>query len=215
MKHDEGIIGFSVHQVDGSPATEAFISEINLWRSHLRALELIGQSADRYGGYSYGNISRRLPPYDAPPHARRFLITVTQSGGLDTLTAAQYAVVCETHAERNRLVVEGPGLPSSESLTHATVYAQSADLRWVMHAHSPELWTQSEALGILITRADVPYGSPAMSEEVRRLFNETDVMRKGMFSMGGHEDGIVAFGVTAEEAASVLLDSLARALEIV
>jgi hypothetical protein len=53
-----------------------------------------------------------------------------------------------------------------------------------------------------------------MSDEVRRLFRETDVRARRLFSMGGHEDGLVAFGTTAEEAGTVLLHHLARALQL-
>ena len=83
-----------------------------------------------------------------------------------------------------------------------------------MHVHSPHLWHHAEALGLPITRPDVPYGSPEMSDEVRRLFRETAVHRQRLFSMGGHEDGLVAFGKTAEEAGTVLLNYLARALQL-
>jgi hypothetical protein len=55
----------------------------------------------------------------------------------------------------------------------------------------------------------VEYGTPEMSREVERLFSETDVRRKGIFSMGGHEDGIVAFGQTMEGAGNTLLTALA------
>ena len=53
-----------------------------------------------------------------------------------------------------------------------------------------------------------------MSDEVRRLFRETDVRQRRLFSMGGHEDGLVSFGRTAEEAGTVLLNDLARAFQL-
>ena len=65
-----------------------------------------------------------------------------------------------------------------------------------------------------ITRPDVAYGTPEMSDEVRRLFRETDVRQRRLFSMGGHEDGLVSFGRTAEEAGTVLLTYLARAFQL-
>jgi hypothetical protein len=45
--------------------------------------------------------------------------------------------------------------------------------------------------------------------EVVRLFSETDVGEQGIFSMGGHEDGIVAFGSSTDEAGNRLLAALA------
>ncbi len=65
-----------------------------------------------------------------------------------------------------------------------------------------------------MTRPDVPYGSPEMSREVRRLFAETDVYARGVFAMGGHQDGLVAFGTTVAEAGGRLLSLNERALEL-
>ena len=50
--------------------------------------------------------------------------------------------------------------------------------------------------------------------EVQRLFRETDVLRQRIFSMGGHEDGIVAFGQTVAEAGNTLLTALTRAQQL-
>ena len=47
-----------------------------------------------------------------------------------------------------------------------------------------------------------------MAAEVQRLFNETDVQEQKIFAMGGHEDGVIAFGTSAEEAGDILLRTL-------
>ena len=39
-----------------------------------------------------------------------------------------------------------------------------------------------------------------MAREVQRLFTSTDVRQERIFVMGGHEDGIVAFGSTLDAA---------------
>jgi hypothetical protein len=52
-----------------------------------------------------------------------------------------------------------------------------------------------------------------MAYEVQRLFDETDLANRRIFSMGGHEDGVVSFGQTAEAAGTILLDALAASLE--
>ena len=79
-------------------------------------------------------------------------------------------------------------------MTHGTVYALDAGVQWVIHAHSPHIWRHAEALGLPLTAADVPYGSPELAAEVERLFRDTEVAALGIFAMAGHEDGIVAFG---------------------
>ena len=210
----EGVIKFELWFIQTPPLPDEPLREINAWRQMLYANQLIGRDPARYDGYGFGNISQRIGPFDTPPHERRFIITGSQTGGAAVLTGAQYAVVRESHPEQNLIAAEGPILPSSESLTHGALYALDGDLRFVMHVHSPELWRHAHRLGLPVTRPDVLYGSPEMSDEVRRLFRDTDVRRRRLFSMGGHEDGLVSFGRTAQEAGSVLLSYLARAMEL-
>ncbi len=208
----EGVIKYQLWFLQAAPLPEEPLRELNAWRRLLYLTRLIGQDPDRYEGYGYGNISQRLPPFDAPPQARPFVITASQTGGLPELTGEHYALVRACYPAENVVVAEGPRPPSSESLTHGALYALDAALRFVMHVHAPEIWHRAAALGLPITRPDVPYGTPEMAEEVGRLYRETDVRTRGLFAMGGHEDGLVAFGRTAEEAGTVLLTTLARAL---
>ncbi len=214
MAQQEGVIKFELWFIQTAPLPEEVLREINAWRHLLYLTQLIGRDPERYEGYGFGNISQRVAPFDASPNARRFIITGSQTGGLPTLTGAHYALVRESHPEQNLIAAEGPLLPSSESLTHGALYALDDDLRFVMHVHSPELWRHAHPLELPVTRPDVTYGTPEMSDEVRRLFRETDVRRRRLFSMGGHEDGLVSFGRTAEEAGTVLLNYLARALQL-
>ena len=212
MSNTEGVIKF---QMDFTPAPAlpwVQLRELNAWRRIMVMLELIGQTPDRYSGYGFGNISCRLDPDRAPDCQHRFAITGTQTGGVADLAADQYVVVTACFAEENRLVATGPVQPSSESLTHGTVYELDDNIRWVMHAHSPHIWCNAAELALPMT-ADVAYGTPEMAREVRRLFAESDVATKRIFGMAGHEDGIVTFGHTAEEAATVMLAYLARGLQ--
>jgi hypothetical protein len=58
----------------------------------------------------------------------------------------------------------------------------------------------------------VDYGTPEMAREVKRLDQTYGLRDKGLLTMAGHEDGIVAFGRTAAEAGAALTTALARAL---
>ena len=82
-----------------------------------------------------------------------------------------------------------------------------------MHVHCPVLWQEAERLKLPTTRKEVPYGTQAMAREVRRIYRQTSLPEKRIFSMAGHEDGIVVFGRSAEEAGQVLLAQLAFAYE--
>ena len=54
------------------------------------------------------------------------------------------------------------------------------------------------------TAASVPYGTPAMAYEMRRLLNHADLMQTRILIMAGHEEGVLVFGPTLEAAAQVL-----------
>ena len=54
----------------------------------------------------------------------------------------------------------------------------------------------------------MPYGSPELSQEIARLDDETDLRQRRVLKMGGHEDGIIAFGRTVDAAVTHLLREL-------
>ena len=59
-----------------------------------------------------------------------------------------------------------------------------------------------------MTPPDAAYGTPAMVTAVDRLLRATP--SQGLFAMGGHEDGIVAYGTDLDAAGAQLVDALAR-----
>lgn len=214
MAKKEGVIKFQLEFRETEALSPDDIREINAWRTIMHKLQLIGHDANRYDGYGFGNISHRVKPFDASAERRRFIVSGTQTGHVAILTGQQYAVVLESRADQNFVKAEGPIRPSSESLTHGVLYALDERIRWVIHVHSPELWTYAAALQIPTTHPHVPYGTPEMAVEVRRLFRETAVRERLIFAMGGHEDGIISFGRTAEEAGNKLINYLSRAYQL-
>ena len=212
MSTTEGIIKFRLEYTPAAPLPAQQLRELNAWRKMLVMLKLIGQDPERYAGWGFGNISCRLEPFDAPPELRRYVITGTQTGEIADLRPEHFVVVTECHPAQNTTVAAGPIKPSSESMTHGAVYAADPQIRWVMHVHSPHIWRAAERLGIPVTDPSIPYGTPEMSAAVLKLFETTAVAERRIFSMGGHEDGIVSFGQTAEEAGVALLSVLAKAL---
>jgi len=210
----EGVIKFQLDFSPAAPLSGEAIAEINAWRKVLFLLRLTGRDPERYDGLGYGNISCRVAPFSAPEKGRPFLVSGTQTGGIAVLGAEHYATVLECDIDHNRVVAEGPVRPSSEALTHGALYQIDPSLRWVMHVHSPEIWRNADRLGLPATRKDAAYGTPEMAGEVRRLMADDVVRRESIFAMGGHEDGLVAFGVSAEGAGTVLLRHLARAFQL-
>ena len=212
MLEVEGVVKYRCDFTAAPALLFGELTELNAWRKLMVITGLIGQDPHRYGGYGYGNISRRLDAEVRSDGLHPFVITGTQTGGKADLTAEDYVTVNACYVAENRLVAEGPIKPSSEALTHGAVYALDSHILWVVHAHSPEIWRNAEALGVPMT-ANVPYGTPEMAEEVKRLYAESDLPEKRIFGMAGHEDGIVSYGHTAEEAGFTMLTYLVRALQ--
>jgi hypothetical protein len=181
---DEGVIKFKLEHTPAGPLPESDLAEIICWRQWMYARSLIGVIETPEGPIGYGNISVR--------HPQEFIISGSQTGHLAKLDKSHFASS------------RGPIKPSSESLTHAVVYAQDPEINWVMHAHNKPIWEEAQRLGLPQTLSDVAYGTPEMAAETARLFRETDVCQIGIFTMAGHEDGIVSFGETAVQAARVM-----------
>jgi hypothetical protein len=183
------------------------------WREVLRRLGGLGQDPARYGGAGYGNLSVRIPPLgESGRGRRRFLITGTQTGGRRALGLADCSVVERYDHEHNAVTSFGGTPPSSEAMTHGAIYDSAPSARAVFHVHSAELWQRARGLGLPLSRAEVPYGTPEMAREVERLFREAALAGHGIFAMAGHEDGVIAFGDGADAAGAILLRHWARAL---
>jgi len=205
---EEGVIKFSLRFTEAAPLEMEPLEALNRWRTRLWQEALIGQNPARYQGYDFGNVSRRINDTDAPPGQRAFIISGTQTGHLQELDSRHYARVMSYDALNNAVVAEGPVKPSSESLTHGMLYDLDNGIRVVLHVHSPDIWQAAEHLAIPATARDAAYGTAKIAAEVQRLFNETDIREHKLFVMGGHEDGVVSFGTTAEEAGETLLRAL-------
>lgn len=203
MGEQEGVIKYQLDW-EQAPAIDPFdFSALTRWHQCFKQAGILGQDPERYEGYGFGNISERLNQYS-------FLISGTQTGHLDALRPQDYAVVIRAVIEENRIISQGPVKPSSEALTHAAVYALDPDIRFVFHVHSPGIWRAREKMNLPETAADTPYGTPEMAGEVKRLFDAGALTETSVFAMAGHEDGIVGFGRTADEAGDGLMQVLGQ-----
>ncbi len=220
MKRDEpldGVTKFTAKHVTKPLSDEGLMglaARLAGWRQVMVRLGHIGQDPARYDGIGFGNVSARIDADPAPPGSRRFIITGTQTGGRPRLGPDDFCVVQSYDHQRNAVSSEGAISPSSESMTHGTVYDCHPGIRAVMHAHAPEIWRRARRLGLPTTDRAVLYGTPEMAREVRRLFDGSDVLEKGALAMLGHEDGVVVFGETIEAAGARLAALAARAYEM-
>src|ERR1044072_2552305 len=109
---EEGAIKFKYNWIKDAPLDFELIKELNEWRDKLYHANLIGKNKE---GIGYGNISVR--------YQNNFIITGSSTGKLSKLTAEHYTLVTQYDLDKNTLTAVGPVIASSESLTHAVIYA--------------------------------------------------------------------------------------------
>lgn len=197
---DEGYIKYQIHWKKSEALPNFLLEEIQLWRRKMYDAGLIGFDPRLQVGF--GNISIRHPE-----DQEQFIISGTQTGHLKALESAHYTLVTSYNIPVNELYCEGPVKASSESLTHAAVYELNAAFQAVIHVHSREMW-QKLIHRVPTTSDQVPYGTPEMAFEVARLYRETSLPEGKLFVMAGHQDGLVAFGKSLEEAGEKILNWL-------
>lgn len=206
--HDDGEIKFRQQHVLAEPPRSIHLVELRSWRNRLHQWKLLGVYPD---GIGYGNVSHRLPPTG---DRARFVISGTRTGRQDYLWESAFTTVTDFNVAENLVVSQGQIRASSESMTHGVIYEADPSIQFVFHVHCPLVWEQRQALGLIETSADVPYGTPEMANQVRELFHDTDVLQRRVFAMAGHQDGLVSFGQTAVEAGSIFRKLLTQASDL-
>ena len=201
MTLDEGYIKYDIDWTPGpAPDVEA-ARELDRWRRPLFDAGLIGEYADLEIGY--GNVSMRSGS------TGQFLISGTQTGHLAETDERHYALVTEVDIDTNAVSCTGPVKASSEAMTHAAIYALDERISAVVHVHSRTLW--DKYLNELpTTNADVAYGTPEMGRELARLFSGGDFTLSGVAVMAGHDEGLISFGPSLEDAARRMLSLVPR-----
>ncbi len=197
---DEGVIKFECEWIDGPAPGWHKIRTLNEWRQLMYEAGLIGAYSD---GIGFGNISIRDTP------AREFIITGSATGGLRELGPEHFTRVLNYDFDANRVRCKGPIQASSESLTHASFYQASRAINAVIHIHHGELW-RTYLNELPTTSPDVAYGTPEMAREVSRLLKDNTRPTKQLVVMGGHEEGVMAYGNSLGHAASLLLNCCDR-----
>jgi L-ribulose-5-phosphate 4-epimerase len=188
-------VKFSCERVAAEITSFGGLAELNEYRRKLLDLRLIGVDTS---GIGFGNLSVRDRATD------NFYITGSATGGIHQLTLADCAKVVACDFKTNRVRYEGSAIPSSESLTHAAIYKSDATAGAIIHCHNLELY---EALlnQAPTTSRTAEYGTPEMANEIMQLFTRTDMHRRKIVVMAGHEGGILTFGKGLEEAFAVLI----------
>jgi ribulose-5-phosphate 4-epimerase/fuculose-1-phosphate aldolase len=192
--HDEkGYIQFRCDWERCEPSLGPAVEALAAWRNRLHALGLIGVYPD---GIGYGNLSVRSAD-------GTFLITGTATGGLQAIGTEHITEVVAYDITANWLRCRGPVQASSESLSHAAVYGSDPGIAAVIHVHHLGLWERLR--GVLpTTDPAAEAGTPAMALAITELLRDPLTRRRGLFVMGGHREGLIAFGQSLDEAGAAI-----------
>lgn len=191
MNHSdsEGVIRFRVHLNRKPLHEEPEIRQLIVWRDILYRMGLVGRDPLRYSGLGFGNLSMRsLRKPDS------FVVTGSQTGGLEQLSEMHFCRVIAWKFEPPELWAEGLTSPSSESLTHAAIYESEKKVGAVIHVHCPEIWHQGETIGLAVSDPAAGCGTSALALEMRSMMATWKPVDGGIWILGGHEDGVIAFG---------------------
>jgi len=184
----DGVIKYSIeHQAASTPLFSGY-EQLEALRTRLFTLGLIGEE----DGIGYGNLSMR---YEG---SKSFFITATQTGRRYKLSREYYTYISDYDFKTFKVISQGTHKPSSEALSHAMIYAIDDRITTVIHIHSLVLWKFMKAKNNLATTAE--YGTAEMIKEIAGLYDNLDPIMNNAFVMKGHEEGIITFGRSVEEA---------------
>lgn len=177
------------------PLEDDLFDQLESSRSKLYDLGLIGMYSD---GIGFGNISVRLND------SSEFIITGSATGQFAKLNRSHYALVKGYNFKKNSVSCTGLTKASAESLSHAAIYEAIPEAGAVVHVHSLQLW--QKLLNVLpTTSVEIEYGTPEMAEAIQQLVSGMKNDEK-IIVMGGHREGILAFGNTLDEATAQIIN---------
>jgi methylthioribose-1-phosphate isomerase len=193
--YEEGYIKFICNWTKSEPLSNESIAEINKWRNKLYNLGLIGAYPN---GIGFGNISIRQKNNE-------FIITGSATGNLKNLDNQHYVLVNNYNIQENMVDCIGPIKASSESLSHAIIYEMSPETNAIIHIHNLKLW-EKFINKAPTTNSNISYGTTEMANEIKKMFQKTNLLNEKFIVMGGHIEGIIAFGKTLDEVGNIIIN---------
>jgi len=194
---DEGVIKFKFTLKKAPPLDEGSYIELEKWRIILFKMKLIGEYPIEKVGY--GNISRKIAGTE-----NEFIISGTQTGKYQNLNGLQYTRVVKCNLTKMNVEATGPIAPSSESLTHFAIYNACPHINAIFHVHSSDLWQYMIDNNMDATSETISYGTLEMADEAKKCIGNK---KSGVFVMKGHQDGVISYGTSIEEAGKIILDT--------
>ena len=191
IKIDEGYIKFNLSWEEKSfDFNDHDFIKINSCREKLFNLGLIGAYPD---GIGFGNLSVRY-------NKNEFIISGSSTGNFKTLSKDDYSLVKDYDILKNSVRCEGLTKASSESLSHAAIYESNININAVIHIHNKEMWDKY-LNDLPTTDKKAEFGTPEIALEINKLANNSS----GIIIMGGHQEGIISYGKSINEAEKIIL----------
>jgi len=189
---DEGYIKYQPIHRDAPALADEFLVEIIRYRQKLYDFSFIGMYET---GIGYGNISLRTIE-------NQFVISGSATGGKAKLSADDFCTVTQCDVDANSVYAEGPIAASSESMTHYVLYQCDPKIKAVIHIHNAEVWKQ-QLHQLPTSSVSAEYGTPEMAISLKEELVQIN-QTSGIIIMGGHVDGILAFGINLSDAFHLL-----------
>ncbi len=211
MHGTEGYVKFSIEMNEADPPQEGAIAPINEARTRLWRTGLIGIYPD---GIGFGNVSVRAPATSVAGFSgvgpSSFYVSGTATGAAEQLASRDFALVYGYDRNRNMVRCSGVVRASSESLSHGACYEANEKIAAVIHVHSRELFDFMQENSFPATSVNAENGTPEIAAEIFDLV--TDVGEdSGIFFMGGHDEGVIAYGPDIASAEEILMEVYRKA----
>ncbi len=147
----EGVTKFNWSRDKNIPRIEdtllaTLVEEPTKCRAELKEDKLMGEDEN---GVGFGNIAIEIPPEfrNGRRGGLEFLVTESQSSGLEVLSPDNWVHVTKCFPERNSVLVAGKSGsgktgngPSSEAMSLEAVLASASGAGAVIHVHSATMW---------------------------------------------------------------------------
>jgi ribulose-5-phosphate 4-epimerase/fuculose-1-phosphate aldolase len=187
---DEGVIKYDQSRftyIAALPRHE--YTTIEKYRKILNGMNLVSAYDN---GLGYGNISmRKNYGHILRTEKPQFIITGSQTGHLKDLSGEHYTRVLGCDVDAFAVTAQGARKASSETVTHAAIYAMNPYIGAVVHFHHKKIWNHMITGGYEFTGKWILYGTYEMAVAVRACIGDKT---QGIFVMKGHEEGGVAYG---------------------
>jgi L-ribulose-5-phosphate 4-epimerase len=168
---------------------------LNKWRSHLKELDMIGQTAE---GLSFGSLSFKNT------NDLTFFINGNNTSEVDFLEPEDITWIEKADIENNTIWSTGKTKPGSEAFAHSVLYQANPQVKAVIQVHCADIWKKN-LNKMPTTSAKAGYGTTAFAGEIESLLKSSDLTANPLIIVGGYKDKIFSFGPNLNVVGEALL----------